>query len=130
MGQASFIDKTDRVKPKLSYCPLYTHLNISAYSLVKQLPAVTDGWDCGSEATLGWRQNSVPHHNNHNKQDTVPALICRTRDHDIVQSLLIRPRAANDPLVFEITEKAPTRAFSWVKAPSSTFTFIYTLSKM
>ena len=75
MGQATFIDKTDRVKPKLSYCPLYTHLNISAYSLVKQLPAVTDGCDCGSEATLGWRQNRGPHPNNHNKQDTVPALI-------------------------------------------------------
>ena len=25
--------------------------------------------------------------------------------------------------VFTITEKAPTRAFSWLKAPTSTFTF-------
>ena len=59
-------------------------------------------------------ENSGPHPiNNHiNKQDTVPALISRTRDrsyHDIVQSLLISPRVANDPSVFEITEKAPTR---------------------
>ena len=32
-------------------------------------------------------------------------------------------RAANDPLVFTITAKAPTRAFSWLKAPTSAFTF-------
>ena len=35
--------------------------------------------------------------------------------------------AADDPPVsqsdFTITEKAPTRAFSWLKAPTSTFTF-------
>ena len=35
--------------------------------------------------------------------------------------------AVNDPsvsqLVFTITEKAPTRAFSWLKAPISAFTF-------
>ena len=30
-------------------------------------------------------------------------------------------RAANHPSVF--TEKAPTRAFSWLKAPTSAFTF-------
>ena len=29
-------------------------------------------------------------------------------------------RAANDPLVFTITEKAPTRAFSWLKATIKT----------
>ena len=28
-------------------------------------------------------------------------------------------RAANDPSVFTITEKAPTRTFSWLKAPTS-----------
>ena len=32
-------------------------------------------------------------------------------------------RAANDPSVFTITEKAPTRAFSWLKAHTSAFTF-------
>ena len=32
-------------------------------------------------------------------------------------------RAANDPSVLSITAKAPTRAFSWLKAPTSTFTF-------
>ena len=32
-------------------------------------------------------------------------------------------RASNDPSVFTITEKAPTRAFSWLKAPTCTFTF-------
>ena len=32
-------------------------------------------------------------------------------------------RAANDPSVSTITEKAPTRAFSWLKAPTSAFTF-------
>ena len=32
-------------------------------------------------------------------------------------------RAANDPSVFTITKKAPTRAFSWLKAPTSAFTF-------
>ena len=32
-------------------------------------------------------------------------------------------RAANDPSVFTITEKALTRALSWLKAPSSSFTF-------
>ena len=35
--------------------------------------------------------------------------------------------AVNDPsvsqLVFTITEKAPTKAFCWLKAPTSTFTF-------
>ena len=38
-----------------------------------------------------------------------------------------RTSAVNDPsvsqLVFTITEKAPTRAFSWLKAPTSAFTF-------
>ena len=36
--------------------------------------------------------------------------------------------AADDPPVsqsdFTITEKAPTRAFSWLKVPTSAFTFI------
>ena len=32
-------------------------------------------------------------------------------------------RAANHPSVFTITEKAPTRAFSWLEAPASAFTF-------
>ena len=32
-------------------------------------------------------------------------------------------RAANDPSVFTITEKAPTRDFSWLKAPTGAFTF-------
>ena len=31
-------------------------------------------------------------------------------------------RAANDPSVFTITEKAPTVAISWLKAPTSAFT--------
>ena len=34
-----------------------------------------------------------------------------------------RYRAANDPSVFTITEKAPTRAFSWLKEPTRAFTF-------
>ena len=34
----------------------------------------------------------------------------------------VKYRAANDPSVFTITEKAPTRAFSWLKAYSSSFT--------
>ena len=34
----------------------------------------------------------------------------------------VESRAANDPLVFTITENAPTRAFSWLKVPTSTFT--------
>ena len=33
-----------------------------------------------------------------------------------------RIRAANDPSVYTITEKAPG-AFSWLKVPSSAFTF-------
>ena len=32
-------------------------------------------------------------------------------------------RAANNPSVFTIMENAPTKAFSWLKAPASTFTF-------
>ena len=31
--------------------------------------------------------------------------------------------AADDPSVSTITEEAPTRAFSWLKAPTSAFTF-------
>ena len=31
-------------------------------------------------------------------------------------SVWARTRAANDPSVFIITEKAPTKAFSWLKA--------------
>ena len=38
-----------------------------------------------------------------------------------------RTSAVNDPsvsqLVFKITEKAPTRAFFWLKAPTSAFRF-------
>ena len=33
----------------------------------------------------------------------------------------VRIRAANDPFVFTITEKDPTRAFSWLKVPTTTF---------
>ena len=32
-------------------------------------------------------------------------------------------RAANDPSVFTITKKAPTRAFSWLKVATTAFTF-------
>ena len=35
----------------------------------------------------------------------------------------VKSRAANDPSVFAITEKAPTRTFSWLKSPTSVFTF-------
>ena len=38
-------------------------------------------------------------------------------------------RAANYPSVFTITEKAPNRAFSWLKAPGSAFT-LKTLLKL
>ena len=38
-----------------------------------------------------------------------------------VQTLLYT-RAANDPSVFTITEKTSTRAFSWLKVPTSAFT--------
>ena len=31
----------------------------------------------------------------------------------------VEVRAANDPSVLNVTEKAPTRAFSWLKAPNS-----------
>ena len=36
---------------------------------------------------------------------------------------LLLYRAANDPSVFTIREKVPTRAFSWLKVPTSAFTF-------
>ena len=39
------------------------------------------------------------------------------------RSLQVISSAADDPSVFTITEKAPTRAFSWLKAPYSAFTF-------
>ena len=42
--------------------------------------------------------------------------------------LSVEARAANDPSVFIIMEKAPTRACSWVRVPTSAFTF-KTLSK-
>ena len=34
-------------------------------------------------------------------------------------------RAANDPSVFTITEKAPIRVFSWLEAPTSAFKTLY-----
>ena len=55
--------------------------------------------------------------------------------HSLLQSLECQARivhekvgemetsAANEPPVFTITEKAPVRAFSWVKRASSVFTF-------
>ena len=39
------------------------------------------------------------------------------------QPWVVESRAAKDPSVFTMTEKAPTRAFSWLKAPTSAFTF-------
>ena len=36
--------------------------------------------------------------------------------------LSVEARAANDPSVFIITEKAPARACSWLKVPISAFT--------
>ena len=35
----------------------------------------------------------------------------------------VESRAANDPLVFTITENAPTRAFCWLKVPTNAFIF-------
>ena len=35
-----------------------------------------------------------------------------------VRSQVMQVRAANDPSVVTITEKAPTRAFSWLEAPT------------
>ena len=35
----------------------------------------------------------------------------------------VQNRAANYPSVLTIPEKAPTMAFSWLKAPTSAFTF-------
>ena len=37
---------------------------------------------------------------------------------DVTQTYLVT-RAANDPSVLTITEKASTRAFYWLKAPTS-----------
>jgi len=34
----------------------------------------------------------------------------------------VQSGAANDPSALIITEKAPTRAFSWLKEPTSAFT--------
>ena len=36
---------------------------------------------------------------------------------------LVEIKATNDPSVFTIAEKAPTRAFSWLEGPTGTFTF-------
>ena len=36
---------------------------------------------------------------------------------------ILHIRAANDPSVFTITEKAPTSAFSWLKVPTSALAF-------
>ena len=36
--------------------------------------------------------------------------------------LSVEARDVNDPSVFTITEKAPTRASSWSKVPTSAFT--------
>ena len=41
----------------------------------------------------------------------------------VVARTNIHIRAANDPFVFTITEKDLTRAFSWLKVPTSAFTF-------
>ena len=38
-------------------------------------------------------------------------------------SVTMMTRAANDPSVFTLTQKAPTRALSWLKEPTSDFTF-------
>ena len=40
-----------------------------------------------------------------------------------VRSQVMQVSVANDPSVVTITEKAPTRAFSWLKAPTGAFTF-------
>ena len=48
--------------------------------------------------------------------------IMETQLHTVGQHLgwyTAQIRAANDPSVFIITEKAPIRAFSWLKVPSS-----------
>ena len=42
---------------------------------------------------------------------------------DQTPDIMLNTRAVNDPSVFTITGKAPTRAFSWLKAPTSAFTF-------
>ena len=39
-----------------------------------------------------------------------------------LSTILVQISAANDSSVFTITEQAPTKAFSWLKAPTCTFT--------
>ena len=46
-------------------------------------------------------------------------MIGRARQRSI---LWMGDRASNNPSVFTITEMAPTRAFFWLKAPTSAFT--------
>ena len=43
-----------------------------------------------------------------------------------VRSQVMQVRAANDPSVVTITEKAPTRAFSWLKVPTSLLAYLPT----
>ena len=47
-------------------------------------------------------------------------MIGRARQRSI---LWMGDRASNNPSVFTITEKAPARAFSWLKAATTAFTF-------
>ena len=41
----------------------------------------------------------------------------------VIGAGVVKVRAANDPSVFTVMEKAPTKAFSWLKVPTSAFTF-------
>ena len=71
------------------------------------VPALTLALTSGPALSLDWVSRLSPECRQHYSGNNTPRWVM-----DI---------AANDPSVFTITEKAPTRTFSWLKAPTSAF---------
>ena len=73
------------------------------------VPALTLALTSGPALSLDWVSRLSPECRQHYSGNNTPRWVM-----DI---------AANDPSVFTITEKAPTRTFSWLKAPTTAFTY-------
>ena len=62
----------------------------------------------------------TPHHN---IQSLMNFLLTKFNELCVVIIVFILNRAANDQSFFTIMERTPTRAFSWLKAATTAFTF-------
>ena len=87
-----------------------------------------EGPPSGHQSSLQGRPRPLPapappHIETSRGQEPLQTMITDNRGPGTVLKLVLCSVPSVSQSVFTITEKAPTRAFSWLKVPTSTFTF-------